>query len=77
MSLGGLARGRTGWAWVQGRFGRYRGTVRRTGLVWLNPLAGRCRMDLRPRHWRSAPLPAVDADGVAVEVVLHVVWRVA
>ncbi|MYX52857.1 SPFH domain-containing protein, partial [Streptomyces sp. SID8385] len=30
-----------------------------------------------PRHWRSAPLPAVDADGVAVEVVLHVVWRVA
>ncbi|RZD83745.1 SPFH domain-containing protein [Streptomyces albidoflavus] len=77
VSLGGLARGRTGWAWVQGRFGRYRGTVRRTGLVWLNPLAGRCRMDLRPRHWRSAPLPAVDADGVAVEVVLHVVWRVA
>ncbi|WP_255254036.1 SPFH domain-containing protein, partial [Streptomyces albidoflavus] len=77
VSLGGLARGRTGWAWVQGRFGRYRGTVRRTGLVWLNPLAGRCRMDLRLRHWRSAPLPAVDADGVAVEVMLHVVWRVA
>ncbi|MFI8904524.1 SPFH domain-containing protein [Streptomyces albidoflavus] len=77
VSLGGLARGRTGWAWVRGRFGRYRGTVRRTGLVWLNPLVGRCRMDLRLRHWRSEPLPAVDADGVAVEVVLHVVWRVA
>ncbi|MFI1314076.1 SPFH domain-containing protein [Streptomyces albidoflavus] len=77
VSLGGLARGRTGWAWVRGRFGRYRGTVRRTGLVWLNPLVGRSRMDLRLRHWRSEPLPAVDADGVAVEVVLHVVWRVA
>ncbi|MFD8123545.1 SPFH domain-containing protein [Streptomyces albidoflavus] len=77
VSLGGLARGRTGWAWVRGRFGRYRGTVRRTGLVWLNPLVGRSRMDLRLRHWRSEPLPAVDADGVAVDVVLHVVWRVA
>lgn len=76
VSLAGLGRGRTGWAWVQGRFGRYRGTVRRTGLVWLNPLLGRRRMDVRVRHWRSAALPAVDADGVAVQVVLHVVWRV-
>ncbi|MFD6783926.1 SPFH domain-containing protein [Streptomyces diastaticus] len=76
VSLGGLARGRTGWAWVQGRFGRYRGTVRRTGLVWLNPLLARRRVDVRLRHWRSEPLPAVDADGVAVRVVLHVVWRV-
>ncbi|WP_436738719.1 SPFH domain-containing protein [Streptomyces sp. BBFR102] len=77
VSLGGLARGRTGWVWVRGRFGRYRGTVRRTGLVWLNPLVGRRRMDVRVRHWRSEPLPAVDTDGVAVRVVLHAVWRVA
>ncbi|MFD4988017.1 SPFH domain-containing protein [Streptomyces sp. NPDC058372] len=76
VSLGGLARGRTGWVWVQERYGRYRGTVRRTGLVWLNPLFARRRIDVRLRHWRSEPLPAVDADGVAVRVVLHVVWRV-
>ncbi|MEV5429697.1 SPFH domain-containing protein [Streptomyces sp. NPDC052701] len=74
--LGGLARGRTGRAWVLGLFGRYRGTVRRTGLLWVNPLLLRRRVDVRLRHWRSEPMPAADASGVALRVVVLVVWRV-
>lgn len=74
--FGGLARGRTGRAWVLGLFGRYRGTVRRTGLMWVNPLLLRRRVDVRLRHWRSEPMPAADASGVALRVTVLVVWRV-
>ncbi|SCK63524.1 MULTISPECIES: SPFH domain-containing protein [unclassified Streptomyces] len=74
--FGGLARGRVGQAWVLTLFGRYRGSVRRTGLVWVNPLLLRRRVDVRLRHWRSEPMPAVDAHGVALRVVVLVVWRI-
>jgi regulator of protease activity HflC (stomatin/prohibitin superfamily) len=74
--LGGLARGNTGSAWVLGMFGRYRGTVRRTGLLWVNPLLLRRRVDVRLRHWRSEPLCANDPNGVALRVRTLVVWRV-
>ncbi|MFJ4831539.1 SPFH domain-containing protein [Streptomyces sp. NPDC088747] len=74
--FGGLARGRTGRAWVLGLFGRYRGTVRRTGLMWVNPLVLRRRVDVRLRHWRSEPMAVVDANGVALRVVVLVVWRI-
>ncbi|MFH0519646.1 SPFH domain-containing protein [Streptomyces sp. M41] len=76
VGLGGLARGRTGRAWVLGLFGRYRGTVRRTGLLWVNPLLLRRRVDVRLRHWRSEPMPAADGSGVALRVIVLVVWRV-
>ncbi|MGW4226240.1 SPFH domain-containing protein [Streptomyces bauhiniae] len=76
LGFGGLARGRTGRAWVLGLFGRYRGTVRRTGLLWINPLLRRRRADVRLRHWRSGAVPAADANGVALRVVVLVVWRV-
>jgi hypothetical protein len=61
---------------VLGLFGRYRGTVRRTGLLWVNPLLLRRRVDVRLRHWRSEPMPAADGSGVALRVVALVVWRV-
>ncbi|NUL04765.1 hypothetical protein HRW07_16340 [Streptomyces lunaelactis] len=75
-AFGGLGRGRVGYAWVLMLFGDYRGSVRRTGLVWVSPLVLRCRVDVRLRHWRSDPMPAVDADGTALRVVVLVVWRV-
>ncbi|MFB7542501.1 SPFH domain-containing protein [Streptomyces zaomyceticus] len=75
-ALGGLGRGRVGYAWVLTLFGDYRGTVRRTGLVWVSPLLLRRRVDVRLRHWRSEPLSAVDAKGTALDVVVLVVWRV-
>ncbi|MHC0432501.1 SPFH domain-containing protein [Streptomyces sp. O3] len=75
-AFGGLGRGRVGRAWVLSLFGRYRGSVRRTGLVWINPLLKRRRLDVRLRHWRSDPLPAMDADGAELQVTLLVVWRI-
>ncbi|MGW0764039.1 SPFH domain-containing protein [Streptomyces sp. NPDC002676] len=76
LGFGGLARGATGRAWVLGLFGRYRGTVRRTGLLWVNPLLLRRRVDVRLRHWRSEAMPAADGNGVAQQVIVLVVWRV-
>ncbi|MFF3122422.1 SPFH domain-containing protein [Streptomyces sp. NPDC057908] len=75
-ALGGLGRGRVGYAWVLTLFGEYRGSVRRTGLMWISPLLLRRRVDVRLRHWRSEPLPAVDANGTALRVVVLVVWRI-
>ncbi|MER6721397.1 SPFH domain-containing protein [Streptomyces halstedii] len=75
-ALGGIGRGRVGYACVLTLFGDYRGSVRRTGLLWVSPLLLRRRVDVRLRHWRSEPLPAVDASGTALRVVVLVVWRV-
>ncbi|WP_455353581.1 SPFH domain-containing protein [Streptomyces sp. SYSU K217416] len=76
LALGGLGRGRVGHAWVLTLFGQYRGSVRRTGLVWMSPLLQHRRVDVRLRHWRSQPMPAVDANGVALRVVVLVVWQI-
>ncbi|ATL28607.1 Membrane protease subunit [Streptomyces formicae] len=76
MALGGLTRGRVGSAWTLSLFGRYRGSVRRTGLVWISPLMLRRRVDVRLRHWRSEPMTAVDAEGIELRVVVLVVWQV-
>lgn len=76
LALGGLGRGRAGHAWVLTLFGRYRGTVRRSGLTWISPLLLRRRVDVRLRHWRSDPMPAVDSGGLALQVVVQVVWQV-
>ncbi|MFE2639995.1 SPFH domain-containing protein [Streptomyces scopuliridis] len=75
-AFGGLGRGRVGQAWVLTLFGDYRGSVRRTGLLWVSPLLLRRRVDVRLRHWRSEPMPAVDSNGTALRVVVLVVWRV-
>lgn len=75
-ALCGLRRGRAGQAWSLTLFGRYRGTIRRTGLIWSNPLPRHTRVDVRLRHWRSEPLCAVDSEGTALRSVVLVVWRV-
>ncbi|MFG3205508.1 SPFH domain-containing protein [Streptomyces sp. NPDC048192] len=76
IGFGGLGRGRDGRAWVLGLFGGYRGTVRRTGLFWVNPLLQRRPADVRLRHWRSEAMPAADPEGIPLRVVVLVVWRV-
>ncbi|MER6910652.1 SPFH domain-containing protein [Streptomyces sp. NPDC000594] len=75
-ALGGIGRAQVAHAWVLTLFGEYRGSVRRPGLFWVNPLLLRRRVDVRLRHWRSEPMSAVDADGTALRVVVLVVWRV-
>ncbi|MFJ9693187.1 SPFH domain-containing protein [Kitasatospora sp. NPDC101183] len=74
--LAGLLANAGGETRVLTRWGRYRGTVRRTGLVWVNPLLRRRRVDVRLRHWRSEPVKVVDRTGTPIVVRLLIVWRV-
>ncbi|MET9805668.1 SPFH domain-containing protein [Streptomyces halstedii] len=76
LAVGGLLRNREGHAVVLTRWGRYRGTVRRSGLLWVNPFVRRHRVDVRLRHFQGDALPAVDRVGHPVVVSLLIVWRV-
>ena len=75
-AAGGLARGRPGTVRVLSRCGAYRGSVRRTGLLWISPLLARRRVDVSLRHWRSRPIDAVDARGTPLRISVLLVWRV-
>ncbi|MCX4747931.1 SPFH domain-containing protein [Kitasatospora sp. NBC_01287] len=74
--LAGLLANAGGETRVLSRWGRYRGTVRRTGLLWVNPLLRRRRVDIRLRHWRSDPVQVIDRSGTPIVVRLLVVWRI-
>ncbi|SEG08700.1 Regulator of protease activity HflC, stomatin/prohibitin superfamily [Actinacidiphila yanglinensis] len=76
LALSGLVRGRPGTVRVLSCCGGYRGTVRRTGLLWISPLLRRRRFDVTLRHWRSHPIDTVDAGGTPLRISLHLVWRV-
>lgn len=75
-AVSGLMINRAGFAVVLSRWGRYRGTVRRTGLLWVNPFLRRRRVDVRLRHFRGDAIAAVDRVGHPVVVSLLFVWRV-
>ncbi len=58
-------------------FGSYVGTVRRTGLSWIVPLADRRNLSIRVRNFETNHLKVNDADGNPVEIAAIVVWQVA
>ncbi|HEX4401833.1 MAG TPA: SPFH domain-containing protein [Galbitalea sp.] len=58
-------------------FGRYMGTVRRTGLSWVVPLASRRRVSVRVRNFETNHLRVNDAQGNPIEIAAIVVWQVA
>jgi hypothetical protein len=58
-------------------FGSYVGTVRRTGLWSILPLADRRRLSIRVRNPETNHLKVNDADGNPVEIASIVVWQVA
>jgi regulator of protease activity HflC (stomatin/prohibitin superfamily) len=58
-------------------FGSYVGTVRRTGLWWIAPLADRRSLSIRVRNFETNHLKVNDADGNPVEIAAIVVWQVA
>jgi regulator of protease activity HflC (stomatin/prohibitin superfamily) len=58
-------------------FGSYSGTVRRTGLSWIIPLADRRSLSIRVRNFETNHLKVNDADGNPVEIAAIVVWQVA
>lgn len=58
-------------------FGRYIGTVRRTGLTWVVPFSHHRRVSVRVKNFETNALKVNDADGNPVEVAAIVVWQVA
>ncbi len=65
-----------GQARVVSLFGRYTGTVRATGLRWVNPLTTRRKVSTRVRNHETATLKVNDADGNPIEMAAVVVWQV-
>ncbi|MCA5894494.1 SPFH domain-containing protein [Isoptericola sp. NEAU-Y5] len=58
-------------------FGRYLGTVRRTGLIMTVPLTSKRRVSVRVRNFETSELKVNDADGNPVNIAAIVVWQVA
>jgi regulator of protease activity HflC (stomatin/prohibitin superfamily) len=57
-------------------FGRYHGTLRASGLQWVNPFAERRKLSTRVRNHESAIAKVNDADGNPIEIAAVVVWQV-
>jgi regulator of protease activity HflC (stomatin/prohibitin superfamily) len=57
-------------------FGVYKGSIRRAGFWWVNPLTTRRRMSLRIRNFESGRLKVNDLDGNPIEIASVVVWRI-
>jgi len=57
-------------------FGGYRGTVRTTGLRWVNLFAIRRRVSVRIRNKETPTVKVNDSDGNPIEIAAVVVWQV-
>jgi hypothetical protein len=76
LSLRGLTSVVPGQARVVQLFGKYRGTIRDSGLQWVNPFTERIRVSTRIRNQESAQAKVNDADGNPIEIAAVVVWQV-
>jgi hypothetical protein len=74
--LSGLTPVVPGRARVVQLFGQYRGTIRESGLQWVNPLTKRIEVSTRIRNLESAQAKVNDADGNPIEIAAVVVWEV-
>ena len=68
LALGGLTPVVPGRARVVQLFGRYRGTIRDSGLQWVNPFTRRIAVSTRIRNQESAQAKVNDADGNPIEI---------
>ncbi len=57
-------------------FGGYRGTVRHTGLRWVNLFAIRRKVSVRIRNKETPTVKVNDSDGNPIEIAAVVVWQV-
>ena len=57
-------------------FGRYHGTIRASGLHWVNPFADRRKVSTRVRNHETAIAKVNDAEGNPIEIAAVVVWQV-
>jgi hypothetical protein len=57
-------------------FGRYKGTTRREGFSWANPLFRKKKLSLRAHNLNSERIKVNDVEGNPIEIAAVVVWRV-
>ncbi|MCM3301303.1 SPFH domain-containing protein [Streptomyces pseudogriseolus] len=76
LAMCGLNMVAPGEARVVQLFGRYRGTIRKDGLRWVNPFTSRTKISTRVRNHETAVLKVNDAYGNPIELAAVVVWRV-
>jgi len=57
-------------------FGKYAGTVRKTGLQWANPFYSKRAISLRVRNFETSKMKVNDRDGNPIEIAAVVVWKV-
>ena len=57
-------------------FGAYRGSVRNSGLYWVNPFYGRLTLSMRARNFESEQLKVNDKMGNPVLISIILVWNV-
>lgn len=57
-------------------FGDYKGTVKNSGLMWVNPFYGKKRISLRSRNLNGQKLKVNDQIGNPIEIAAVVVWKV-
>jgi regulator of protease activity HflC (stomatin/prohibitin superfamily) len=57
-------------------FGAYRGSVRTSGLYWVNPFYGRTTLSMRARNFESEQLKVNDKMGNPVLISVILVWKV-
>jgi regulator of protease activity HflC (stomatin/prohibitin superfamily) len=72
----GLTAVAPGEARVVQLFGRYHGTIRASGLHWVNPFAERRPVSTRVRNHETTIAKVNDADGNPIEIAAVVVWQV-
>jgi regulator of protease activity HflC (stomatin/prohibitin superfamily) len=76
LTFAGLTAVVPGEARVVQLFGKYHGTIRTSGLQWVNPFTQRRRVSVRVRNHETAIAKVNDADGNPVEIAAVVVWQV-
>jgi hypothetical protein len=72
----GLTAVAPGEARVVQLFGGYAGTIRGSGLRWVNPLSQRIKVSTRVRNHETALAKVNDAEGNPIEIAAVVVWQV-
>ncbi|POM23384.1 SPFH domain / Band 7 family protein [Actinomadura rubteroloni] len=76
VALAGLTPVAPGEARVVLLLGRYTGTVRDSGLRWVNPVAARQRVSTRIRNHETGLAKVNDLDGNPIQISAVVVWQV-
>jgi regulator of protease activity HflC (stomatin/prohibitin superfamily) len=58
-------------------FGKYVGTVKANGLLWVNPFYSSYRLSLRSQNLEGSPLKVNDKMGNPIEIAAVIVWQVS